>query len=944
MKDCDSLPGFCSIFDTVFDVVVLGGGYVGFAAAREFAAAGKTTLLLEPSGQLLWESTQALQNRHAGGEDCEAWRSWISRLDVQGKVRGPFFDIAATEVEAAKEFLSGPPSLRALFYAMPVAVSAALGSIAFITVATKAGFRRIRARRWVDASEEGLLSALYAPANRSCRRESILTHRLCLQSLAWPEFEVNLGEFCVEKNLKLGGSARTTERCLSWQENGRSWHGVVISLLERLREMVCAGPEVIVSQCSSRAFRSYFEPPSSEVELPANLLNLSPALSALPFDTPASRFAWGCDSARACIDEWADAGSAPPLTEASEPEPVQCLRAGVAVVGTGTSGALAALAAGKQGADVIALEFATFPGGVGTGAAISGYFHGVEGGLQVETDRLTFEMDGLLQGESTSTRRWHYESKKLAILAAFEQTGVRFLGGVLIAGVEKDADGCLTAILAASEDGLIRIEARTFVDCTGDGDLCTLAGNDFQIGRSGDGRTLAYSQPALVLKATGDRLVVSTENFDAGWVDSTNPEDLSRARLEGVAHYHGVLTANKSLFGIAPLPGIRQSRQVETDYKLTFSDLVEHSRFADSVGEAGSIADTHSIDYEFEDDQAIFFYWVCRLFRYPLRTDLPYRMLLPKSLRNVWIACRAAGMENNASYAVRMQRDMQRLGEAAGVAAAIAAQNGGLSRGVKMDALQYILRSGDRLAGGLANPPHLSPLEAEGLLENGKPGIHLWQISQDPERYTPAVLGALDSPSAVVSFYAATILAMWNDAQAEPRLIRAIVARESGPPPSLDNTGAHGQEIDIPFWLLAVILLRRCGTAACLACLREMADDPASILNVRTALALTLERLSLDGRISAECAAGVAEPLVRHPLADRLLAPSRSTWRTLRNEEQVVLRNSSGIDVREDHLWQLHLIVCRIRARIGMPIDDLAGAYRRDSRAIVRHAFAAFSS
>lgn len=945
MMERESSSGFASIFDTVFDAVVLGGGYIGFAAACEVAGAGKTVLLLEPSGQLLWESTQALQNDLTGARDCEAWQVWISRLARQEAVRGSFFDIAAAEVEAARALLAGRPSLHTLLYAVPVAVNASDERISSITVATKTGFRSLRARHWVDASENGLLASLFHPANRQKRRHPLLTHRLCLQSAAWNSHEDRLGDFCLAENLSLSLSSRSTERCLSWTDAGLPWHRSLVSLLGKLRNAVCPGPEVIVSQCSSRGFSSY-EWASAEpaVVLPQNFLNLSPALSAPSFDSLSSRFAWGFRSVIAWMSTWSGGPADVPLEKPASPQPGPTLHSGVAVVGVGTSGALAALAAGKQGADVLALEFATFPGGVGTGAAISGYFHGIEGGLQVEIDQLTFNMDALLQGESTSTRRWHYESKKLAILSAFEQWKIRFLGGVLIAGVEKDSGGLISAILAASDDGLIRIEAPAFVDCTGDGDLCTLAGNDFQAGRSGDGRTLAYSQPALMIKEAEDRLVITTENFDAGWVDPTDPEDLSRARLEGVTHYHNARVPKKSLFAIAPLPGIRQSRQIETDYKLTFSDLVEHRRFADSIGQAGSIADTHSIDYEFEDDQAIFFYWVCRLFRHPLKTDLPYRMLLPKSLQNVWIACRASGMENNASYAVRMQRDMQRLGEAAGVAAALASQEEGLSRRVRLDSLQAVLYGGEEFRHPPSGAAVLSPEEAARLLESGPPGIHLWQISQHPDRYARIVRSVVEAPSPSISFYAATILAMWNDPAAEPRFISAIVDRESGPPPSQDNTGAHGQEIDIPFWLLAVILLRRCGTSQCLDCLAELADDPTSILNVRTALALTLERLALDGRIPVESAAELAAPLIKHPLSDRLLAPSRSTWRTLRNEQQVVLRNSTGIDVREDHFWQLHLVVCRIRSRIGLPLDELACHYANDSRAIVRRAFAGLAS
>lgn len=940
MKDLSPSSRFVSIWEKTYDAVVFGAGFAGYAAARELSGSGWEILVIEPHGQLLWESTQALHNMSAGADDDPAWQAWVAGLRRRGAVSGEYFDIAAAEIEAAEFLTAAPSELRTLLYAMPVAVQAREGGIQAVTVATKVGFRTLRARHWVDASENGLLAALSFPGNRARRRSPVTTHTICLQSLCWDQHEVGLRRFCGNRSLEVSFSSRPSERCIRWRDDGKPWHAAVREILEGLRQELGVGREVIVSQFSSRGYPSYVRsgvPPL--LDRPGNLLVLSPMVSADSFLTPASRFAWGSSVTKKWMEKAADRRAVPP-GDPPAPRPERILRSRVVVVGTGTSGALAALSAGRQGADVLAVEFALFPGGVGTGAGISGYFHGVEGGLQVETDRLTSEMDLLLQGASPSPRKWHYESKKLAILKAFEDGKVRFAGGLLICGVEMEGEGRLSAILAASDDGLLRIESSAFIDCTGDGDLCTFAGNDFQSGRSGDGRTLAYSQPALAIRAAGGTLAVFTENFDAGWVDPTDPEDLSRARLEGVVHYRG---ARRDLFAIAPLPGIRQSRQVATDYRLTFSDLVKHRRFEDSVGQAGSIADTHSIDYEFEDDEAVFFYLVCRLFRHPLRTDLPYRMMLPESLDNVWIACRASGMENNASYAVRMQRDMQRLGEAAGAAAALASANGGSSRGVKMEVLQAILKgkNGHSLE-GLGGPSAFAT--ARRLLNEGRAGIHLWHIFEQHKGHSGSVREVLRSALPEASFYAATILAMWGDAAAEPRFIRAVREREEGPPPSKDNTGAHGQEIDIPFWLLALILLRRCGTGRCLESLRELADEPVSILNVRTALAMTLDRLSEAARIPGDQAAELATRLVKHPLADRFLAPTRSTWRTLRREEQLVLRNDNGIEVREDHSWQLYLIVCRIRSRMGLPVEELAGRFTRDSRAIVRHAFANFAS
>ncbi len=939
MQPLSSGTPYVSVFDSVFDVIVVGGGYIGWAAARELAAVGRSVLLLEPSGQLLWESTQALQCVLAGGDGHPAWRQWRQSLPVKNDA---FLDIAATEVHAAWEIATGKSPFRVLFYAMPAALCAVSGGIHSLTVATKAGSRRLRAHHWVDASENGVLGVLWDEGNRTERRTARIMQTICLQSMVWDRYDAQLAEFCRQEGLELSRSLRATERRLSWVDAGEPWHRTVIGILGRMREAVCATPEVIVSQCSTRAFPFYEgetgRPPV--LNRPDNLLNLSPAFSSGSFASLAARFSWGSDRAAAWLRTGAPSRSPGNVPEAPAPaRGARSLRCEVAVVGTGTSGALAALAAARQGADVLALEFASFPGGVGTGAAISAYFHGLEGGLQVEIDRRTFAMDVLLQGEAKSKHRWHYESKKLAILEAFQEAGVRFLNGMLLCGVEQGPEGTLDAIVMAGDDGPVRIEAATFIDCTGDGDLCAFAGNAYRSGRAGDGRPLAYSQPALVFRTGDDRLIVNTENFDAGWVDSTDPEDLSRARLEGVSQYAGRLAPNCNLFAIAPLIGVRQSRQIETDYILTFSNLVNHTPFPDTIGQAGAIADTHSIDYEFEDDEAIFFYWVCRLFRHPLKAHLPYRMLLPKELQNVWIACRASGMEVTASYAVRMQRDMQRLGEAAGVAAALAVGNGGRSREVDLSELRSRLDR-DPAGPSRAEVPELSVGEAARLLGQGRPGIHLWRIMQDRERYGGITRDALRHPSATVSFYAATVLAMWNDTIAEPRLVQAIADREEGLPPSKDNTGAHGQEIDIPFWLLAAVLLRRCGTSRCLGRLRELADDPSAILNVRTALALTLERLALAGRISFREAAEIADLLIRHPLPDRLLEPSRSIWRTLRKEKPVELRNRTGIEVREDHLWQLHLIICRIRSRLGQPFDDLAGAYRNDARAIVRRAFA----
>ena len=65
-------------------------------------------------------------------------------------------------------------------------------------------------------------------------------------------------------------------------------------------------------------------------------------------------------------------------------------------------------------------------------------------------------------------------------------------------------------------------------------------------------------------------------------------------------------------------------------------------------------------------------------------------VLLPQGLNNVWLACRALGVSQDAHHSLRMQRDMQRIGEVAGLAAAMAPQ--GRSREIEFEQLRSVLQ------------------------------------------------------------------------------------------------------------------------------------------------------------------------------------------------------------------------------------------------------------
>ena len=933
-----------SCFDRIFDILVCGSGMIGLSAARALAARGRTVLLVNSSGDLLWETSLALENRADSSPGPDAWSEWLQRLESFRGTRAGFFDGALAETLAAHDLVK-TPGLSTLLYAMPVAVEQTHGLLTALTVATKSGPRRLRAHQWVDATERGLLAQHVLPSASSFTREPSSAYRsLVLQSIAWDQPGATLPALPSAEWLL---SVRDTERRLRWlPPAGTTWHDDVIAILRRLRESLSI-PFIVshASQCDypvyaaapSTAFRppsSAISHPSSALPLPANLLVLSPALTRQPLASISERVLLGTSApARlaAMPSHTAAIATAAPVL----PSPAETLDSTVLVAGSGTAGALAALASARQNTDTLAIDSTRFPGGIGTDGGINKYCAGLPGGLQTRLDDLSSEFSLLLSGSGTFGAVWHHLGKRLAILTLFAEARVRYQGETLLCGVEKTPGDRIESVLVAVDGRIVRLRARAFIDSTGDGDLCALAGADFTLGRADDGICLAYSQAAYALKQVTDGVTITFRNYDAGWVDPTDPEDLSRARLRGLAQYlRPDWTDSARPFALASTLGLRQSRQIITEKAVTFDDLVAGARFPDSIGGARTFADTHAVDFEFESDDSLFYYWVCQSFRHPLQCELPYRMLIPKGLTNVWIACRAAGLEISASYGIRMQRDMQRLGEAAGTAAALVARTSGESRSVDLPALQSLLReSGACLASSPEKQP--APAELQALLETGRADIHLWHVYRQPDAFRPAVERLLSSLNPTVSFQAASILAMWNSPKGETRLLGAIEAREQGPEPDCGK-GAFAQDVDIPYWLLAVVLLRRCGTARCLPLLHALAVENLPF-NVRTCIALTLERLARP-EDSAQVFE-IQEWLMTNLAEVANLPPTRSLRRMLEGKPQLVLGNYTGADTREDQSWQLHLVIARTRARLGLPIQTEVANLRQDPRSYVRRAF-----
>jgi hypothetical protein len=138
--------------------------------------------------------------------------------------------------------------------------------------------------------------------------------------------------------------------------------------------------------------------------------------------------------------------------------------------------------------------------------------------------------------------------------------------------------------------------------------------------------------------------------------------------------------ANAYIVDIPPQIGIRETRRVLGDYVLTEEDVLGCASFDDTIGVNG---------WPIEDHVAgdVVFRWPdipgSRGFNH-----LPYRMLVPTGLDNLYVVGRCASMTHGGQSAARVSGACFVMGEAAGLAAAIVASGNGTTRDVDVAALQ----------------------------------------------------------------------------------------------------------------------------------------------------------------------------------------------------------------------------------------------------------------
>ncbi len=413
------------------------------------------------------------------------------------------------------------------------------------------------------------------------------------------------------------------------------------------------------------------------------------------------------------------------------------LRADVLVVGSGSAGASAAIAAAKAGADTLLVERYGFMGGVST--QVLDTFYGfytpgsaprkVVGGVpDLVVDALKDRGAMLLRPNTYGAGQgvtYDPETLKVVWESLALEAGARLLFHAFVMDALMDGER-LTGVVAATKRGWFGIHADCIVDATGDADVAAWSGapyegpeespvqsltTTFRMTGVDDARARAVGKEqlhALMAQAaeTGRYAlprregsihvtpypgVMATNMTRVGEVDATDPEQLTRAEIAGrrqAMEYARFLRdfvpgyERAFLTDLSNQIGVRESRRIRGAYRLTREDVLSARKFDDAIAQCGAPIEDHHAGrdtrWEYLPDGAAY--------------DIPYRCLLPQCVEGLLVAGRCLSAERDAHASVRSMGQCMAMGQAAGVAAALSCKEETPPHALSPDALR------DRLA------------------------------------------------------------------------------------------------------------------------------------------------------------------------------------------------------------------------------------------------------
>ncbi len=293
---------------------------------------------------------------------------------------------------------------------------------------------------------------------------------------------------------------------------------------------------------------------------------------------------------------------------------------------------------------------------------------------------------------------------------------------VLLHGFLQDvegSDGHVTSLTVATKAGLREVSAAVFVDASGDADLCHHGGFGYEIaGELDPAQTLTttfrmvnvdherrrsidkaglhalmeaaaesgeyelprregsdHITPIDGMTATIMTRVEHVEEKDGVVVNAADPEILTRVEMEGrrqALEYARFLIdkvpgyESASLVALGSQIGLRETRRVFGDYRVTRDDVLSARQFDDQIGLCGAPIEDHhpgsGTRWEYLPDGAA--------------VGIPFSSLVVRDANNALAAGRCFSASHDAQASIRSMAQCMAMGQAAGTAAAMAVESG----------------------------------------------------------------------------------------------------------------------------------------------------------------------------------------------------------------------------------------------------------------------------
>ncbi|MBN2092593.1 FAD-dependent oxidoreductase [candidate division KSB1 bacterium] len=385
----------------------------------------------------------------------------------------------------------------------------------------------------------------------------------------------------------------------------------------------------------------------------------------------------------------------------------------VLVIGGGPAGIAAAISASRAGVKTTLVERYNHLGGLWTGGLVlpllsthaidkKGKHRQVIFGISDEiADKLAslgmaiHEVNPVVDPEAT----------KFVLEEMIQQAGVEMLYHCWASNVIIE-NNLIKAVIIESKSGRVAIIPKVVIDCTGDGDILHLAGENYEnmyyhiglVHRLGNVDRIDKTKMGFKTMEIGNPTPIPAVN----WVNMHGEDDqngidlytLSRLqqkyriqiwenfeKIRATPGYESVF-----LLDTASQLGVRMSRILDGEYRLTLEDSMTFKKFDDVIGISGAWTNILYKGRKIAVNER------------PL-WQIPYRSLIPKKTQNLLVAGRCFCFEKALVEDTRIIGTCLVTGHGAGAAASVAVKNNTFVKEIDIEQAQKILKEQNAFLG-----------------------------------------------------------------------------------------------------------------------------------------------------------------------------------------------------------------------------------------------------